>query len=50
MAKKKMTLKMFEKSPQDKKADKAGRHGPEGSKKDKAMDKKAVAKINKKRK
>lgn len=45
-----MTMKQFEKSPQDRKADKAGKHGPEGSKKDKAMDRMALAKINKNRK
>lgn len=43
---KKMTLKKYEKSAADKRADKAGAHGKEGSKKDKMMDKKAVAKIN----
>jgi len=47
---KKMTLKKWEKSAADKRADKAGKHGKEGSKKDKMMDKKAVARMNKKRK
>ena len=46
---KKMTLKKWEKSAADKRADKAGKHGKEGSKKDKMMDKKAVARMNKKR-
>lgn len=45
---KKMTMKQYEKSAMDKKMDKLGKHGKEGSKKDKAMDKKAVKKINKK--
>lgn len=44
---KKMTMKQFEKSPADRRADKAGRHGAEGSKKDIAADKRALAKINK---
>lgn len=47
---KKMTMKQFEKSAMDKRADKNGSHGPEGSKKDMAMDRKALAKINAKRK
>lgn len=46
---KKMTLKAYEKSAADKRADKLGKHGKEGSAKDKAADKKAVSKINKKR-
>lgn len=49
MAKKKMTMKQFEKSAVDKKADKAGKHGKEGSKKDVRMDKAALAKINKRK-
>ena len=47
---KKITLKEYERSAADERADRSGRHGPEGSKKDKAMDRKAVAKINKGRK
>jgi hypothetical protein len=46
----KMTLKKYEKSAADAKADKSGKHGSEGSTKDKAADKAAVAKINAKRK
>lgn len=42
----KMTLKKYEKSPADARADKAGKHGKEGSKKDMAADKAAVAGIN----
>lgn len=42
-----MNMKQFEKTSKDKKADKAGKHGKEGSAKDKAFDKKALAKINK---
>jgi hypothetical protein len=44
---KKMTMKQFEKSAVDRRADKAGRHGPEGSKRDIAADKRALAKMNK---
>jgi len=47
---KKMTMKEYEKSAMDERADKNGRHGKEGSKKDMAMDRKALAKINKGRK
>lgn len=47
---KKMTMKQFEKSAADKKADKSGKHGKEGSKKDIAADRKMLAKINKGRK
>lgn len=43
---KKMTMKQFERSA----ADKAGKHGKEGSAKDIREDKKMLAKINKKRK
>lgn len=46
----KLTMKAFEKSAQDKRADAAGKHGKEGSAKDRAADKKAVAKINAKKK
>ena len=46
----KMTMKQYEKSAADRKADKAGKHGMEGSAKDKRMDKAALAKINAKRK
>jgi len=46
---KKMTMKEWEKSPMDKKLDK--KHGlKEGSKKDNAADKKALAAYNKKKK
>jgi len=48
--KKKMTMKQYEKSSMDKKADKAGKHGKEGSAKDNAADRKALKAINKKRK
>jgi len=48
MAKGKMTMKEWEKSPMDKKADAAGKHGKEGSAKDKAADKKGLAAYNKK--
>lgn len=44
---KKMTMAKFEKSSADKKADKAGKHGKEGSAKDRAADKKMLGKINK---
>ena len=47
---KKMTMKQYEKSAADERADRNGRHGKEGSKKDMAMDRKALAKINAKRK
>lgn len=47
---KKMTMKELEKSPQDKRADRMGLHGKEGSKKDMAMDRKLLAKINARRK
>ena len=47
MAKKKMTMAEWEKSPQDRKADAAGKHGKEGSAKDKAVDKRDLAKFNK---
>jgi hypothetical protein len=50
MAKKKMTMKQYEKSSADKKADASGKHGKEGSKKDIKADKSALAKINAKRK
>ena len=46
----KMTLKKWENSAMDDKADKAGTHGKEGSKKDMAADKKAVKALNKKKK
>lgn len=48
--KKPMTMKQWEKSFMDAKLDKAGKHGKEGSKKDKVADKKALAAYNKKRK
>ena len=47
---KKVTMKQYERSAADKKADAAGKHGKEGSDKDKAMDKAAVKKLNAKRK
>ncbi len=47
---KKMTMKQYERSAADKKADKSGKHGKEGSAKDKAADRKALRKINSKRK
>ena len=50
MAKKPMTMKQYEKSSADRKADASGKHGKEGSAKDKKMDKAALAKINAKRK
>jgi hypothetical protein len=43
---KKMTMGDYENSAEDKKADASGRHGPEGSAKDKSMDRKALNKIN----
>lgn len=46
----KMTMKQWEKSKMDAKADKGGKHGKEGSKKDMAADKKALAAYNKKKK
>lgn len=48
MAKAKMTMKKWEKSSMDRKADKAGKHGKEGSAKDIRMDKKGIAAYNKK--
>lgn len=47
---KKMTMKQYEKSSADIRADKSGRHGPEGSKKDVAADRKGLKAINIKRK
>lgn len=44
---KKMTMKAWEKSPMDRAADKSGRYGKEGSAKDKAADKRMLAKFNK---
>jgi len=46
MAKGKMTLKGWEKSKMDAKADKSGIHGKEGSAKDRAADKRGVAAYN----
>lgn len=43
----KMSMRTFEKSSADKKADKSGKHGKEGSAKDRAADKKMLGKINK---
>lgn len=47
---KKMTMKQYEKSAADARADKNGAHGKEGSAKDMRMDRNALAKINKGRK
>lgn len=47
--KKKMTMKKFENSLMDAAADKAGKHGKEGSKKDRKADAAAVKKMNKKK-
>ena len=47
MHKKPMTMKALEKSPMDKKADKAGKHGKEGSAKDAAADKRGMKAYNK---
>lgn len=49
MAKSKMTMKKWEKSSADKKADASGRFGKEGSKREQAHDRREIAKINKKR-
>ena len=46
--KKKMTMTQWEKSSMDRKADKSGKHGKEGSAKDRAADKKALAAYNRK--
>ena len=46
---KKMTMRELEKSAADRKADKAGKHGKEGSAKDIREDTKLLARINKKR-
>lgn len=45
----KMTMKKWEKSRMDAKADKSGAHGKEGSAKDRAADKKAVKAYNAKK-
>jgi len=47
--KKKMTMKQYEKSAMDKKADASGKHGKEGSAKDKAADRKALKAYNKRK-
>jgi len=47
---KKMTMKQFEKSAADRRADKNGAHGKEGSAKDMRLDRKALVKINGKKK
>lgn len=44
---KKMTMKQWEKSPQDAAMDKSGKYGAEGSKKDIKGDKALLAKLNK---
>lgn len=49
MAKKKTTMKQWEKSKADEKMDKSGKYGGEGSAKDKAADKKMLAAKNKKK-
>lgn len=46
----KMTMKRYEKSTADRKMDASGKYGKEGSKKDMAVDKKAVARMNAKKK
>lgn len=46
----KMTMKKWEKSSMDAKADRQGKHGKEGSAKDRAADKKAVSDYNRKKK
>ena len=46
MPRKPMTMKQWEKSPMDKKADKGGKHGKEGSAKDRAADKKGMRAYN----
>lgn len=45
-----LTMKEWEKSPMDAKADKSGAHGKEGSAKDKAADKRGLAAHNRKAK
>lgn len=45
----KMTMKGWEKSAMDKKADAAGKHGKEGSAKDRAADKKQLKAYNAKK-
>lgn len=45
----KMTMKGWEKSAMDKRADKSGKHGKEGSAKDKAADRAALKKYNAKK-
>lgn len=45
----KMTAKTWEKSKMDKKADASGKHGKEGSAKDRAADKKGIAAYNAKK-
>lgn len=49
MAKKPMTMKGWEKSRMDAKADKAGTHGKEGSARDRAADKRGLAAYNKRK-
>lgn len=46
--KKKMTMAQWGKSPMDRKADKSGAHGKEGSANDRAADRKALAAHNRK--
>ncbi len=46
MPKKRQTLEAYEKSRADRKADASGAHGKEGSAKDRAADKRAVAASN----
>lgn len=49
MAKAKMTMRKWEGSAADRKMDKSGKYGKEGSKKEQAADRKMIAKINKKK-
>lgn len=46
---KKMTMRELENSPQDKAADRAGKHGPEGSAKDMREDRMLMNRINRER-
>lgn len=47
--KKPMTLKKYEGSAADRRADKGGAHGKEGSRKDMAADRAAVSRANKRK-
>lgn len=50
MAKPKVTMKQYEKSAADRRADQNGAHGKEGSAKDMRMDRNALAAMNKRKK